>query len=655
MTLSRKRLLMLGAFLVTWSIVVVGRLAQVQILRHDDYVAKAARQQERTIELSPVRGSILDTRGRILAESVPAYSIYADPQAIADRRDAAKKLAAIKGLGLTRAQLEQKLKADSEFAWIARQVDDDVAHDVRKLELAGIYSLEEHVRAYPKGRLAASVLGFVNVDGGGLSGAELAFEPSLGGRAGRVTVLRDARRGVYLVGGEGKNAPVDGVSVELTIDEVIQYIAESELAAAIESSRAASGSVVVMDPNTGAILALASLPDFDPNRFRDFSKNAWRNHAIQDLYEPGSTFKIITGAAGLEEGRVTPSQVIDCEQGFIEIAGIRIREHGGHKYGYLTFEEVMAHSSNVGAIKVGLSVGPEAFYRRVTSFGFGSKSGIDLPGEGNGILRAPKKWSKLTNAVMSIGQEIAVTPLQIARATAAIANGGMLVTPHVLSRVVDREGNVVKEYEPPSATRVISEKNAAVLNEILKGVVANGTGKRAALEDHMVAGKTGTAQKAENGRYSPDKTIASFVGYVPADRPRLVILVVVDEPTIGQYGGEIAAPAFKKIAEATLRYMRVEPSIPGRNLDVDAPVIRASARPAPPATPKGQVPDLRGLDARDAIAAATAAGLRVRTSGEGVVATQSLEPGSVAGDAKFVKLTLTPAPRQLDGSGGEGR
>ncbi|MBI2213414.1 MAG: PASTA domain-containing protein [Acidobacteria bacterium] len=654
MTLSRKRLLMVSAFLVAWAIVVVARLAQVQILRHDDYVAKAARQQERTIELAPVRGSILDARGRILAESVPASSIYADPQAITDRRATAKKLAAIKALGLTRAQIEQKLKSDSEFAWISRQVDDEVAAEVRKLDLAGIYALEEHVRAYPKGSLAASVLGFVNVDGEGLSGAELAFEESLGGRAGKVTVLRDARRGVYLVGGEGKNAPVDGVSVELTIDEVIQYIAETELRSALASSRAESGSVVVMDPTSGAILALASLPDFDPNRFRDFSKNAWRNRAIQDLYEPGSTFKIITGAAGLEEGRVTPSQVIDCEQGSIEISGTRIREHGGHQYGYLTFEDVMAHSSNVGSIKVGLAVGPEAFYRRVTSFGFGSKSGVDLPGEASGILRSPKKWSALSNAVLSIGQEIAVTPLQIARATAAIANGGMLVTPHVLSRVVDREGNVVKDYAPPAATRVISEKNAAVLNEILKGVVSNGTGKRAALEDHQVAGKTGTAQKAEHGRYSPDKTIASFVGYVPADRPRLVILVVVDEPTIGQYGGEIAAPAFKRIAEATLRYLRVEPSIPGRNLDVDPPYLRARSKPPAPALPAGSVPDLRGLDARDAIAAATAAGFRVRTSGEGFVSTQSPEPGGAAGDAKLVRLTLAPEPRPV-ADGGEGR
>jgi cell division protein FtsI (penicillin-binding protein 3) len=256
-----------------------------------------------------------------------------------------------------------------------------------------------------------------------------------------------------------------------------------------------------------------------------------------------------------------------------------------------------------------------------------------------------------------MGQEIAVTPLQIARATAAIANGGMLVTPHVLSRVVDREGKLVKGYEPPPATRVISEKNAAVLNEILKGVVSNGTGKRAALEDHKVAGKTGTAQKAENGRYSPDKTIASFVGYVPADRPRLVILVVVDEPTIGQYGGEIAAPAFKKIAEATLRYLRVEPSIPGRNLDVEAPRLEARAQPARPATGAGAVPDLRGLDARDAIATATAAGLRVHTSGEGLVSTQSPEPGAAAGEAKLVKLTLTPAiaPRPAGSGGGEGR
>jgi cell division protein FtsI (penicillin-binding protein 3) len=638
MTISRRRQLMVGAFLTAWALVVAARMFQVSILRHDHYLARAERQHERTIELTPVRGSIRDARGRVLAKSVPASSIYADPQAIEDPNAVAKALASVRGLDLDRAGLARKLSGRGEFAWIARQVPDKVAAEVRSLALPGIYEIEENRRAYPKAHLASTILGFVGVDGHGLAGAEHSFDQHLGGRPGRVTVLRDAKRGVYLVGGEGKNSAVDGLDVQLTIDEVVQHFAETTLADTARKHRAKSGSVVVMNPHDGRVLALASWPDYDPNRFREFSQDHWRNRPVQDLYEPGSTFKIITAAAGLEEGRVTPSQVIDCGNGSILIANRAIRENAGHRYGLLSFEDVLAQSSNVGTIKVALALGPSTLHRHVREFGFGEKTGIELPGESQGLLRDTKNWSALSNAVISIGQEIGVTPLQLTRAVAAVANGGTLVTPRILERVVDRDGRVRYEPAPGPTKRVVSERTAAVLNEMLKTVVVRGTGKNAAVGDHVVAGKTGTAQKADRGRYAPDKRIASFIGYAPADRPEVVILVVIDEPSVGRYGGEVAAPAFRAIAESTLRYLRVEPSIPGRELGVELPKMAAfSHEPSGMENAKGIVPDLTGLDAREAIARATAAGLRVRASGSGFVMSQEPPPGE---SAKVVAIRL---------------
>ncbi|HVT01901.1 MAG TPA: penicillin-binding protein 2, partial [Thermoanaerobaculia bacterium] len=344
MTLSARRLLYLSALLATWVVIVVCRLFQVQILRHDDYVLRAQRQQERTLTLAPVRGSIRDARGRILAESVTAESVYADPSAIVNPSETARSLAAIKGLGVTQKELERRFRARNEFAWIARQLLPEVAAVVKSLKLAGIYTLEEHRRAYPKSSLAANLLGYVSLDGEGLGGAERSLDRYVRGRAGKVTLLRDARRGMYLVGGEGKNKPVDGTHVILTIDEVVQYLTEQALQKAVEGYGAQAGSAIVMDPRDGSILAMASYPSFDPNRFRDFSPATWRNRGVQDLYEPGSTFKIITASAALEEGIVTPSQIIDCGAGSIEIARTTMREHGGNKYGLMTFEDVLAKS-----------------------------------------------------------------------------------------------------------------------------------------------------------------------------------------------------------------------------------------------------------------------------------------------------------------------
>ncbi|HYI12792.1 MAG TPA: penicillin-binding transpeptidase domain-containing protein [Thermoanaerobaculia bacterium] len=642
--MSQKRLLQIFAVLAAWALVVVFRLGQVQLARHEHYVAKAKQQQESTLALNPVRGSILDTRGRVLAESVAAESIYADPQAVVNRRAAAKALAGIRGIGLTAREIEAKLRGDGSFSWIARQLPLEVTAEAKKLALPGVYFMEAHRRAYPRATLGASVLGYVGLDGNGLAGIEQTFEKHVSGKAGKVTVLRDARRGAYLLGADGPNRPHDGSHVVLTIDAVVQFIAERALAKAVTARRALGGSVVVMDPNSGAILAMASYPTFDPNRFREFPAASWKNRAVQDLYEPGSTFKIITAAAGLEERLVTPSQVIDCGNGAITIGNITISEHDDHRYEMLSFEDVIVKSSNVGTVRVGLSLGHERFYGWIRRFGFGERAGVPLPGESTGLLRKTDRWTPVSPASISIGQEIGVTPLQIVRAVSAVATGGLMAEPRIVQRVVDDEGKTVYEPARGAPRRVMTEKTAAVLNEILKAVVSRGTGDQAALTEHVVAGKTGTAQKSGGrGGYMAGHYVGSFVGYVPADQPRLTILVVIDDPRGEHYGGVVAAPAFREIAEATLRYMGVAPSIPSRTVGVGRPLLAAISQPRSSISPAAAVPDLRGLDARAAVARAVASGLTVRAIGSGVVISQEPQPGGALPVSRRITLKLSPS------------
>jgi cell division protein FtsI (penicillin-binding protein 3) len=399
----------------------------------------------------------------------------------------------------------------------------------------------------------------------------------------------------------------------------------------------------VMDPASGEILAMASAPTFDPNRFRDYPAVSWRNRNIQDLYEPGSTFKIVTATAGLEEHVITPSQMLDCGNGEIRVANVTIHEHDGHRYGMLSFEDVLVNSSNVGTVRVGLGLGNARFHDWIRRFGFGDRTGIPLPGEAAGLLRNPGRWSQVSAASISIGQEIGVTPLQIVRAMGAIATGGLLVEPRIVKRVIDANGATIWEPQKHASVRVMSEKTAAVLNEILKNVVTRGTGKNAALAEHVVAGKTGTAQKAGRGGYYADRHVGSFAGYVPADQPRLAILVVLDEPRGEYYGGAVAAPVFKEVAESALRYLGVPPSMPSRTLGLEPPRLAEFSQSAPSEISRTGVPDLRGLDARAAIARAVASGFTVRAKGSGVVISQ--KPG--AGDAlpanRIIQLSLAPA------------
>ncbi len=642
MTLSQKRVIQIFAVLAAWAVIVIARLVQVQLVRHEHYTNRAQRQQERTLALNPMRGSILDSRGRILAESVAAESVYADPQAIANRKTVAVRLASITGLRMSAREVEAKLKSDAGFVWIARQIPVAVADEVRKLKISGVDFIDEHARAYPRGTLAANVIGHVGLDGEGLAGVEHSFDSYVRGKAGKVTVLRDARRGMYIVGGEGANRPVNGNDVVLTIDGVVQFIAERALANVVARYRAVSGSAIVMDTRDGRILAMASLPTFDPNHFGDFPPSSWRNRAVQDNYEPGSTFKIVAAAAGIEERIVTPSQMIHCGEGAIRIANVEINEHSGNRYGLLSFADILAKSSNVGTVKVALALGDRRLYDYVRRFGFGERTGIELPGEANGILRHLSRWSQVSVASISIGQEIGATPLQVVRAMATVANGGMSVQPRIIEKVIDGEGRTIATPKRAEPKRVISERTAAVLNEMLKGVVEHGTGAQAALAEHVVAGKTGTSQKAVRGGYSADRFIASFAGYVPADRPRLAILVTVDEPKGEQYGGVIAAPAFREIAEASLRYLGVTPSIPQRSITVAPPLLAAFSQ-RPFAAERSAVPDLRGLDARAAVARATASGLTVEAVGSGVVTSQQPGAGEALPSGGRIAIVLAEA------------
>lgn len=661
----KSRLVFLLVVFSLWGVAIAGRLWSLQVLRHDEFERRAERQQQRVIELDPPRGTIRDARGRELAVSVEVESAFAVPREVADASAAAELLA--RTLKLDRAKLERHLSADREFVWVARKLDPPQAAAVRALEIPGIYFLEEAKRYYPLRETAAQVLGYVGTDNQGLAGLEARYDRSIAGRAGRRTVLRDARRGTALPPGLPSDAPVAGLDLHLTLDSAIQAIAEQELGLAVERLRAKSGSVVLLDPSTGAVLALASYPGFDPNRFRDFEDEARRDRAIADAYEPGSTFKMITAAAALEQGLVDPDEAIDCELGGITLAGVRIADH--KPFATLTFREVIAKSSNVGTIKTALRVSNRDFYDTIRGFGFGRATGVDLPGESPGLLMPVERWPGIAKAYISFGQGLSVTPLQLATAFAAVANGGRVLEPYVVARIGEGEGAVVPHPTPVVRSEPVSPRTIATLARLLEGVtIEGGTGTGAAIPGYPVAGKTGTAQKAVPGRgYLPDEFVASFAGWAPAGRPALVGVVVLDDPRGTYHGGEAAAPVFGAIARKTLLYLNVPPERErperwpfepepereqaGDDETATAGIVLARLEPETPAAPipPGAVPDLAGLSAREAVAALATLGLEPLLTGRGSVVGQQLPPGSSPpppGSTFAVELAATATAAQ---------
>lgn len=554
------RLLILAGVVLFWMTAVFCRVAYLQLFLHSEYLTRAAHQQRRTIEITPKRGVIYDRNMQPLAMSVPVQSAFAVPAEVKDRAMAAKLLSSV--LEMPALEIREKLDSGSQFVWLKRKLAPAKSEAVDSLNLKGIYLQEENQRFYPKRDLGAHVLGFVDVDEKGLGGIEHEYDNLIGGKGEKIVVMADARKRWF----DGTEAQRDqGVNVVLTLDEKIQYVAERELAAAIEKTHAPAGSVIVQDPNTGAILAMANWPAFNPNAAVDVPAEARMNRAISAIYEPGSTFKLVTLAAAFDQSLVRADEVFNCENGAVTVAGHLIHDH--KKYGMLTVAGILANSSDVGAIKIALRLGAPKFYDYIRAFGFGSPTGVDLPGESRGLLRRLEHWGSYSIASVSMGQEVGVTPLQMITAVSAVANGGLLYKPHVVQEM--RKGNQPISPEGPSAItepkRVIRPETAATVRSLMEGVILHGTGTRARLDGWTAGGKTGTAQKIDpaTGRYSRTNVIASFCGFAPINNPAVTILVSIDSPDGYPHGGDIvAAPVFKRIAEQVLPYLDVARDVP---------------------------------------------------------------------------------------------
>jgi cell division protein FtsI (penicillin-binding protein 3) len=574
---------------VVWFLAVGGRLWWLQVERHEHYAKKAAQQHQRVLDLEPPRGTIYDARGRVLAVSVEVESAVADPQQVRDPAETARKIAAALRLsGPEQKKLQRRLEQELDFVFVARKLDPPQAAAVHALDLPGVHFVRESKRYYPMRELGAQVLGFVGTDHKGLAGLEAHYDRVIAGRAGRRTVLRDAHRRMLLSPRLATVEAKPGADLHLTLDATVQYIVEKELAAAIDRFHARGGSALVLDPRTGAILGIAALPAFDPNRFEQASSQRWRLGAVTDAYEPGSTFKMVTAAAVLAHGLLTPDDVLDCEMGGITLAGVLIRDH--QSYGRLTVRQVLAKSSNEGMIKLALLLGQQRLYEQVRALGFGERTAVDLPGESPGIVRPLRAWSALSKAYVSFGQEVSVTPLQLGRAMAAVGNGGRLLRPHVVAAVSGERG-LERLDGPFEQGQALTPTVAGELEQLLAAVVAEGTGRQAAVAGYPVAGKTGTAQKVVGGRYSHRYFASSFVGYAPVGDPRLVAVVTLDEPWPVYYGGQVAAPAFAAIARQVLLYWGVPPQ-PGLG-EPGAPALPSPLPPPGVEPPPFAVPALQ--------------------------------------------------------------
>ena len=535
--------------------VILFRLVNLQVLQAAELTARADRQHQKSVLLEGARGTVTDRHGKVLAMNVEVPSIFGVPTSLDNPGNAARSLSPV--LRLRREEIEKKLRQDKHFVWLARKVEPEQGRRLEQLSIDGIGMVMEGRRFYPKGPLLAHVLGFVGMDGIGLEGLERRYESQLHGEK-RLTILqRDALGRTVFPKGLREQAPSAGHTLTLTIDEVIQYIAEKELEEAVDHARAKSGAIIVMEPQSGAILAMAVSPRFDPNAVASLTADRWRNRALTDTYEPGSTMKVVVAAAALEERVMMPGSMLFGENGRMTVANTTIHDH--EKLGWMTFAQMIQKSSNIGAAKTGMLLGEQRLYRYLQAFGFGQRTDIDLPGEVGGLLKSPREWGRRSVASISIGQEVGVTPLQMLSAVAAIANDGVLMRPHVVSDVRDQKGQPVKEILPHVRRRVVSPATARTLTTILEGVVTSGTGTKAAIPGFRVAGKTGTAQKVDprTGAYSSALSIGSFVGFVPADSPRLAMIVVIDEPQGEAWGGVVAAPVFRRVGEQALTYMGV--------------------------------------------------------------------------------------------------
>jgi cell division protein FtsI (penicillin-binding protein 3) len=551
---AQRRIYILAAVFFVWALVICGRLVQLQIFDYGKLERHALRQQQRTIEVAPRRGIIFDRSGHELAMSIAVDSIFAVPSEIPDPNTAATLLAHI--LRLDPAELRARFGASRTFCWVARKVDADASQRVRALNLRGIYFQKESKRFYPKRELAAQVLGYVGMDDEGLSGIEREFDDELRGQPGRMLISVDARKRWF---GRVERQPEPGENVVLTIDQAIQYIAERELDKAVRENAAAAGTVIVENPHTGEILALANRPTFNPNLSKKIRPEQLNNRAISDVYEPGSTFKLVTLSAAIDQHLTNPNELVDCQMGSIIVGGRRI--HDWHRYGVMSVANILAHSSDVGTIKIGLRLGDDRLYQYIRAYGFGSQTGIELPGETRGLAKPVNRWSKVSIGAISMGQEIGVSPIQLASMVSSIANDGVWTAPRIIAGTIQpRSTPQTVVFHPGDQRRVISRLTAAKMKQMMEGVVLHGTGRKAILEGYTTAGKTGTAQKVDpvTHTYSHTKYVTSFAGFAPINNPAVVVVVILDSPmTHGHEGGMVAAPLFQKIAQQVLEYLHV--------------------------------------------------------------------------------------------------
>jgi cell division protein FtsI (penicillin-binding protein 3) len=667
---SRRRVVFVAIGLVAWMLLIGARLVQLQVSQHEDFAARARNQQLSAIETSPTRGQLLDRQGRELARSIDTESFFADPRDISDPVDTSRRIAAITGQDRNElaGRLSAAIDAKKQFIWIIRRLDIDTAKKLDALELKGVLSRKEPKRFYPNDSLAAHVLGFVGTDEVGLSGVEKYYNEKIRGESGKVYLEMDRERRAFE---SYEVQPNPGQTVVLTIDQTIQYRTEQALSAQVERTHAKSGTAIVMDPQTGEILALANAPTFDPNQPPKDSTDNRANGALQNIYEPGSTFKIVAYSAAIEKGLVSPEDKIDCQMGQITVAGRLIHDH--KKFGLLTISDALAQSSNVGAIKLGLLVGNESMYDYMKRFGFGSRTGIDLAGESPGILKTLARWQPSSIGSLAMGQEVGVTALQMATAYSVLANDGMLVKPHVVRELRSPDGSVLFQAKPETR-RALKPETTAALRNMLEGVTLHGTARKAQLEGYTAAGKTGTAQKVDPNThaYSATRFIGSFVGFAPVSHPAVVIIVVIDEPQGAYHGGDVAAPVFREIAEQILPDLSVAPDIqlkPGTEK-----IARQTSRPSPQQVKQEQqqseareatlpkiaaksfsgqtkevvfavatkraalMPDLRGQSVRDVLRMCQQLGLRLEARGEGHALRQAPEPGAEVNPGLVVKV-----------------
>jgi cell division protein FtsI (penicillin-binding protein 3) len=647
----RARLAVTAIAFAAWTVCIEARLLYLQVYRHGAMVARAESQQLQTVEAPAKRGDIVDRNGRLLAYSVEAESLWADPSKVQDVEKTASLICgALDGCAAAdRRDLLQSLRRKGRFAYLARRLSPGAEERLRALELPGLGFLKESRRYYPNKEMLAHVLGYVGTENQGLGGIESRYDSQVRGQPGKVIVETDAHQ--RPVSSRIEREATSGASLELTIDQYLQNIAERELRNGVLENRAAGGSALIMDPATGEILALANYPSFNPNIYSKAPDYVRRNRATQELYEPGSTFKIVTASAALEEHVLEPDDLVNCAPGHITFGSRTIRDV--HAYGVLPFSEVIAKSSNVGAIRVGLQLGPERLGRYVNRFGFGQALGPDFNGQSAGIVWNPSDLTPSALASVSMGYQVGVTPLQMATAVSSIANGGTLFQPRIVRAFV-KDGRRVA-VEPKALRRTISEQTALELTAMMEGVTEFGTAKAAQIDGYTVAGKTGTAAKLVGGRYSQTDYNASFVGFLPSRNPRFTILVVIDTPRAGAYyGGAVAAPIFKRIAEASLRQLGIPPTINpappvlltrrDEETLTPTPVRAAMVERALAPARAGVMPDLRGFSARDAVRTLTTVGMTARLSGSGFVIEQSPAAGSALVRGDVCTLTLGRRP-----------